>query len=96
LQQEDWIAYVRMIQTLLDRFFLHAESAITPPALVSGGDLLRALQLEPGPHIGKLLAAIREAQAAGEVATREEALEFAQRFQSQQDSRNAREGDQDA
>jgi hypothetical protein len=35
------------------------------------------LQLKPGPVVGRLLAAIREAQATGEVNTRRQAYEFA-------------------
>jgi hypothetical protein len=35
---------------------------------------MRELDLEPGPEIGSLLDALREAMAAGEIATREEAL----------------------
>jgi hypothetical protein len=33
-----------------------------------------AFSLKPGPRVGQLLEALREAQAAGEVTTREEAL----------------------
>jgi hypothetical protein len=39
---------------------------------------MRALQLSPGPKIGQLLEAIREAQATGTVNTKEQALELAQ------------------
>jgi hypothetical protein len=38
---------------------------------------MEAFSLKPGPRIGRLLEALREAQAAGEVATREEALAWA-------------------
>jgi tRNA nucleotidyltransferase/poly(A) polymerase len=37
------------------------------------------LGLEPGPEIGRLLAEIAEEQAAGTIATKEEALEYARR-----------------
>jgi len=36
--------------------------------------------LEPGPEIGRLLDAVREAQAAGEVANRDDALTLARRL----------------
>ena len=42
--------------------------------LVTGHDLMEVLGLEPGPHLGRLLDAVLEAQAAGEVNTRDEAL----------------------
>jgi hypothetical protein len=32
--------------------------------------------MKPGPRMGKLLELVREAQASGEVTTREEALEL--------------------
>jgi hypothetical protein len=37
------------------------------------------LGLPPGPAIGRLLGALEEAQAAGEVTSREEALDLARR-----------------
>jgi tRNA nucleotidyltransferase/poly(A) polymerase len=44
------------------------------PPLVSGADVMAAFALSPGPAVGRLLARAREAQALGQVATREEAL----------------------
>jgi hypothetical protein len=46
-----------------------------------GEPLLRGdeLELPPGPEIGRLLAEIEEERAAGTIATREEALEYARR-----------------
>ncbi len=48
--------------------------------LVDGHDLMDVLGLEPGPQLGGLLEAIREAQAAGEIGTRQEALDYARDF----------------
>jgi hypothetical protein len=48
-----------------------------PPRLVTGHDLMDALDLAPGPLLGRLLEAVQEAQAAGEVTTREQALALA-------------------
>ena len=44
------------------------------PRLLDGQDLIRALGLKPGPRLGRLLEALDEAQAVGEIATRDEAL----------------------
>ncbi|MFC1924244.1 CCA tRNA nucleotidyltransferase [Chloroflexota bacterium] len=52
------------------------ESIVTPPKLIDGHDLMGIFALKPGSQIGKLLEAVREAQASGEVTTREEALAF--------------------
>jgi tRNA nucleotidyltransferase/poly(A) polymerase len=53
------------------------ERVIDPPQLLDGHTLIAALELEPGPWVGRLLEGIREAQAAGEVSTLEEALAWA-------------------
>ena len=48
--------------------------------LVRGDVLARALKLDDGPQLGRLLAAIDEARYAGEVSTRDEALALAARL----------------
>jgi 2-C-methyl-D-erythritol 4-phosphate cytidylyltransferase len=45
--------------------------------LVSGRELMKQLQLPQGPDVGRLLAILEEAQAAGEITTAEEALTLA-------------------
>ena len=50
-----------------------AEPAKTPP-LLNGRDLLDGFGLQPGKQIGRLLEVVREAQAVGEVSTRDEAM----------------------
>jgi poly(A) polymerase len=49
------------------------------PPLVRGDDLAAALGLQPGPRLGDLLAEIEAAAFAGEVRTRDEAIEHARR-----------------
>ena len=53
------------------------ETTLSPPRLVDGDDLMAALGIGPGAVIGELLEAVREAQAAGEIETREQALSLA-------------------
>jgi poly(A) polymerase len=48
--------------------------------LVRGDVLAGALELEPGPRLGRLLAAIDEARFAGEVTTPDEAIALARRL----------------
>ena len=48
-----------------------------PERLVTGHDLMQQFELDPGPQIGLLLEKINEAQAAGEINTREQALSLA-------------------
>jgi len=62
-----------------------------PPAepLVRGDELARALDIEPGPRLGALLAAIAEARYAGEVATQAQAITLARRLTAAQASSSA-------
>ncbi|MDI6770600.1 MAG: HD domain-containing protein [Anaerolineales bacterium] len=79
LPQETWAAGLDVVRTLLDNWYEKPAESVTPPQLLDGNDLMRELSLQPGKKIGELLEAIREAQAMGEVSTREEALELARR-----------------
>jgi hypothetical protein len=44
---------------------------------VRGDELAAALGIEPGPALGRLLAAVEEARYAGEIGSREEAISLA-------------------
>ena len=55
------------------------EAVAAPSKLIDGNELMRSLGLRPGPAVGTLLEAIREAQAAGLVCSREEALQLAKK-----------------
>jgi poly(A) polymerase len=58
----------------------HAEGPSRP--LLAGDELGRELGISPGPEIGRLLAELAEAQFAGEVTTRAEALAAARALAS--------------
>jgi poly(A) polymerase len=52
-----------------------------PPTVpIRGDELARELGIEPGPELGRLLAELAEAVYAGEVTTRQEAVEAARRL----------------
>ena len=53
----------------------HRDGAPEPP--ISGDQLAAELRIEPGPEIGRLLEELREATFAGEISSRDEALELA-------------------
>lgn len=65
-----------VIGRLLDRFYHAHAQVVAPPALVNGQDVMNVLALPPSPRIGEWLNAVREAQAAGEITTRQEAIDF--------------------
>jgi len=71
---------------LLEAFFRKHQQVVAPPPLVNGGELMEALKLPPSPHIGFLLTDLLEAQAAGEIRTKKEALDLARSLLSNLDS----------
>ncbi len=73
----DWEGYLRHMVQLLE-FAFHAEGLqqVRRP-LVDGHTLMRYFNLQPGPEVGSLLERLQEAQAAGEIATPDEALALA-------------------
>ncbi|MCY3638939.1 MAG: hypothetical protein OXG80_07560, partial [Chloroflexi bacterium] len=81
MERYDWDAHCRLIRYILnagsaDGGITLRDSAKTLPKLVSGYDIMDKFALEPGRRIGVLLEGVREAQASGEVITKEQALEL--------------------
>jgi putative nucleotidyltransferase with HDIG domain len=75
-----WEAELATAQTLCEAWFDRPADVVRPPRLLSGDELMAALKLRPGPVVGRLLAEIQEAQAAGEISTRDQALELAKKL----------------
>jgi tRNA nucleotidyltransferase/poly(A) polymerase len=69
-----WPRLVALAARMLADYWERGGERVAPPPLIDGNDLLSQFQLQPGPEIGELLEAVREAQVSGEVSTREEAL----------------------
>jgi tRNA nucleotidyltransferase/poly(A) polymerase len=69
-----WRRLVDLARQMLDYALGREERRAAEPPLVNGRDLLTDFGLQPGPQIGILLEAVREAQAVGEVHTRDEAM----------------------
>jgi tRNA nucleotidyltransferase/poly(A) polymerase len=72
-----WVERLGMIAEMFETNFSQHEAVVAPPPLVNGNDIMQELGLPPGKQIGVILEAIREAQASGEVITREDALAVA-------------------
>lgn len=85
LPQEHWENHIAVVRTLLSAWWEQPTESVSPPALVSGHDLIAELGLPPGPLVGELLEAIREAQATGQIQDRRAALSFASRYISRKD-----------
>jgi hypothetical protein len=73
-------AIASVVDRLLASWFEERAVAVDPVPLVSGGTVMDALQLEPGPEVGRILASIREAQAVGDVDDAAQALDLARRL----------------
>ncbi|KPK89688.1 MAG: hypothetical protein AMJ88_17215 [Anaerolineae bacterium SM23_ 63] len=74
--QNDWKTRVDVARTLLEAYIEAYDKYIEPSPLLRGDEIIRTLGLPQGPAIGLLLERLREAQAAGEVNTREEAIVY--------------------
>ncbi len=70
-----WQEHAQIVEYILTKHF-EEESLSVPPKLIDGHDLIKTFGLSPGPRVGELLEALHEAQAAGEVTTRQEALDY--------------------
>jgi hypothetical protein len=80
LTQENWSAALDVARILLENYWEKPHAVVAPPRIVDGDDLMRELRLEPGPVVGRMLELIREAQATGNVESRQDALELARRW----------------
>jgi len=63
---------------------IRQEHAVRPSRLINGEDIMRLLGIPPGPTVGHLLETILEAQASGQIYTREEALALARETYEQE------------
>lgn len=75
LDLRQWQEHAQMTDYVLAGHF-EEESISKPTRLVDGHDLMKTFGLSPGPGVGELLETLREAQAAGEVTTRQQALDY--------------------
>ncbi len=78
LALDAWRAQCARAAWLLREWFERRAARVAP--LLDGRLLMAELGIPPGPTVGRLLEAVREAQAAGEVHDREQALELARRL----------------
>lgn len=69
-------SYLDLARRLLEGYFHNPQQEVAPPELVDGRDVMEIVGIPAGPQVGKVLEALREAQASGEVGDREGALRF--------------------
>ncbi|OGH60678.1 MAG: hypothetical protein A3G34_11175 [Candidatus Lindowbacteria bacterium RIFCSPLOWO2_12_FULL_62_27] len=54
--------------------YIQEKERVVPPKLLSGNDVMTALNLPPGPAVGVILERVRELQAEGKIRSRDDAL----------------------
>ncbi|HEY71406.1 MAG TPA: HD domain-containing protein [Anaerolineae bacterium] len=75
--EDGWNRRVETARQLLAAFFERWNQGMEPVPLLRGSDLIAVLELKPGPQLGQLLEAIREAQVCGEITSYDEAINLA-------------------
>lgn len=76
VREAGWRQHVALVNYILAKRF-QEEETVSPPRLLGGDELMAELNISPGPLVGRLLETLREAQAAGEISSRDEALALA-------------------
>lgn len=80
LEKDRWAGHVAYVHWILISALEPDSSAQQKHRLVDGDALMTTLGLAPGPEVGRLLAAIDEAYAVGELSTTEEAFALARQL----------------
>jgi poly(A) polymerase len=78
----EWREHCRLTEYVLEKH-LNEVTLSAPPKIFDGNDIIRMFQLKPGPKVGELLEELHEAQAAGEVTTREQAVTYIRKLLSE-------------
>jgi poly(A) polymerase len=81
LPQALWEHHLDTIRTLLEAWWERREENINPSPLINGNELMAQLEIKPGPEVGRILEAIREAQAVGQITNIDQALNLARSIQ---------------
>ncbi len=82
---DDWTVYLAHASQLLrDALAPVKESSTHMQPVLNGNQLMSKLKISPGPLVGVILEQVLEAQAAGEISSEQEALQFAARIASEQ------------
>lgn len=68
-----WRSRLETAAALLKAYFRQRAERVSPLPLLDGRQVMAELGLRPGPLVGELLEGLREAQAAGEINTADEA-----------------------
>ena len=76
LPEDLWKTALDVCRTLLENYWERPAEVVKPPSLLDGHEVMQTFAMTPSPRVGQLLEAIREAQAMGEIETKDEAFAF--------------------
>ncbi|MBN1536807.1 MAG: CCA tRNA nucleotidyltransferase [Anaerolineales bacterium] len=74
LTADQFVHALSIVRALYEAWWEKFNEVISPTPWVNGNEIMESFQLAPGPLLGKILSDVQEAQAAGEVNSKEEAL----------------------
>jgi putative nucleotidyltransferase with HDIG domain len=74
--ETSWRWLLTVIGSLYESYFTAYGETVRPARLLTGVEVMGILKFDGGPEIGRLLRLLEEAQAAGEIATKAEAIAF--------------------
>ncbi len=75
LELDNFREHVTIVDYILGEVERQQKEACKP-RLLNGNELQSYFRLKPGPEMGEILAAVEEAQATGEISTRNEAIRY--------------------
>ncbi|MFC1900695.1 CCA tRNA nucleotidyltransferase [Chloroflexota bacterium] len=75
----NWKDHAGLVEYVIGKYF-EQKNIVQPPKTVDGYDIINIFGVSPGPEVGEVLEAVREAQATGDVNTRDEAIDFIKEF----------------
>ena len=90
LERDEWREHSDLMAYILNATF----ETPAAPRLINGSDVMDRFAIAPGPLVGKLLDAVTEAQAGGEVETRDDAMRLVGRMlETETANANGRHGE---
>jgi poly(A) polymerase len=76
LDQDVWLEKVNLARVLMEAYFEKYEQVVNPTKIVSGSEIMKQFNIEPGKQVGELLEELQAAQAEGKVSTKSEAISY--------------------
>jgi hypothetical protein len=73
--QDRWLQMLEICETLIEAWFCRPD-VIAPKPFLNGNELMFHFDLTPGPLIGEIIDNMKEEQAAGNIKTKEDALDW--------------------